>query len=188
MASLERGAEQRWTYQRYLAITNEEWFDVIGGERLDTPSPGILHQQILSTLMLGFARFVEQYPRRGMLLHRPVDVVLSETDIVQPDILYIRAERVPEIVGELTIHDAPDLVVEIIAPYSIVRDRHQKPALYQRAGVLEYWILDLANRAIEVLALEDGEYRLASFAAESGTVVSRVLDGFKVEVAEVMPA
>ncbi|CAN5458826.1 Uma2 family endonuclease [soil metagenome] len=187
MASLERGAEQRWTYPRYLAITGEEWFDVIEGERLDTPSPGTLHQQILGTLMLGFARFVERHPRHGVLLHRPVDVVLSETDIVQPDLLYIRTERVSEIVGEFAIHGAPDLIVEIIAPYSIVRDRHQKLALYQRVGVLEYWIVDPANHAIEVLVLEEGEYQLASFAAESGAVVSRVLEGFQVEVAEVMP-
>jgi len=117
-----------------------------------------------------------------------VVVVPIKTDIVQPDLLYIRSERVPEIVGELAIHGAPDLLVEIIAPYSIVRDRHQKLALYQRVGVLEYWIVDPANHAIEVLVLEEGEYRLASFAAESGAVVSRVLDGFQVDVAEVTPS
>ncbi len=93
-----------------------------------------------------------------------------------------------EIVGELAIHGAPDLVVEIIAPYSIVRDRYHKRALYRRTGVPEYWIVDPANRAIEVFALEEGEYRLASFAAESGAVASRVLEGFQVEVAEVMPS
>jgi Uma2 family endonuclease len=179
-------APTRWTYQRYLELDDDQRYEILDGELLMTPAPTTRHQRAVYALALLFGGFV--FDRGlGEMFTAPTDVVLDDDELVQPDLFFIRAERVAEIVHERAIHGAPDLIVEIIAPYSIVRDRHQKLALYQRVGVLEYWIVDPANHAIEVLVLEEGEYQLASFAAESGAVVSRVLEGFQVEVAEVMP-
>ncbi|HEV2131117.1 MAG TPA: Uma2 family endonuclease, partial [Longimicrobiaceae bacterium] len=135
---------------------------------------------------LAFGRFVFEH-ELGEMFTAPTDVVLDDDEVVQPDLLFIRTERVPQIVHEQAIRGAPDLVVEVLSPSSLARDRHRKREIYRRFGVREFWIVDLANRAIEVLVLEEGEYHLASFAAESGAVASRVLDGFQVDVAEVMP-
>lgn len=178
-------APQGWTYQRYLQLDDDQRYEVIDGELLLTPAPGIRHQRVISKLSFQITRFVEER-ELGLVLFAPTDVVLSETRVVQPDILFIRTDRVAEIVDERAIHGAPDLVVEILSPGSIRLDRHHKRALYERAGVREYWIVDPANRAVEVFVLGEAGYELASFAAEAGEVTSRVLDGLAVEVGEIM--
>ena len=64
-----------------------------------------------------------------------------------------------------------------MSPSSVYRDRYEKKTLYERFGVREYWIVDPANEAIEVFVLEEGRYELHAFAAQTGVVSSRVLDG-----------
>ncbi len=95
------------------------------------------------------------------------------SDIVQPDLLFVRRENAG-IVGERCggHTDRRDLVAWLLH-----LDRHRKRALYERAGVPEFWLVDLANRAIEVFRLGERGYELASFAAETGPVRSMVLDG-----------
>lgn len=180
-------AETGWTYQRYLELDDEQRYEIIDGELLLTPAPGTWHQRVVSELGYRFLQFVREQ-KRGEVFFAPTDVVLAEDEVVQPDILFIRAERVPEIVREHAIHGAPDLVVEILSPSSLQRDRHRKYTLYERSGVPEFWIVDPANRAIEVFTLGEAGYELASFSAETGAVSSRVLAGFAVAVAEVMRA
>jgi Uma2 family endonuclease len=176
-----------WTYQRYLGLDDEERYEIIDGELLMTPAPGILHQRILTRLGIRFVQFVQE-AGLGEVFFGPTDVVLSETNVVQPDILFIRDQRIPEIVDERAIRGAPDLAVEILSAHSVLRDRHRKLALYQRTGVPEYWIVDPANRAVEVFSLHEGRYELSSSAAGSGQVASEVLRGFTVELEEIVPA
>jgi Uma2 family endonuclease len=175
-----------WTYQRYLELDDEQRYEILDGELLMTPAPGTRHQFIAGKLYRIVAQFAEDR-KSGVVLPAPTDVVLDEDVVVQPDLLFVRGERVAEIVGEQAIQGAPDLVVEVLSPSSLDRDRHRKRDIYRRYGVREFWIVDPANRAIEVLVLEEGDYKLASFAAESGAVASTVLPGLAVAVAEVMP-
>ena len=77
---------------------------------------------------------------------------------------------------------APDLVVEILSPSSIFNDTVRKREIYQRFGVKEYWLVFPEEKAIEVLALEDGIYRELCSAIEEGTVRSKLLQGFEVEL------
>jgi Uma2 family endonuclease len=174
-----------WTYQRYLELDDEIRYEIVDGELLMTPAPGTTHQRVIRELFLRFALFVRER-RIGEVFVAPYDVVLSETDVVQPDLLFIRADRVGEIVRERAVHGAPDLLVEILSPSSLKRDRWQKRELYERCGVPEFWIVDPANRAIEVLVLGASGYQLFSSAQGEGAVSSRVLDGLAVAVAEVM--
>lgn len=176
-----------WTYQRYLELNDDERYEILDGELLMTPAPGVHHQRIVEELQFRVAQWVRHY-RTGLLLPAPTDVVLDDDVVVQPDLLFVRAERVAELVGERAVNGAPDLVVEVLSPSTLDRDRHRKRGIYRRYGVREYWIVDPANRAIEVLVLEEGDYRLASFAAENGAVASTVLPGFAAAVAEVFQA
>lgn len=178
-------APQGWTYQRYLELDDETRYEILDGELLMSPAPAIWHQIIVRELSFRVMQFVRERDL-GLVLFAPTDIVFSETEVVQPDILFIRAGRVPEIVRERAIHGAPDLVIEILSPYSIHRDRHRKRSLYERAGVAEYWIVDPANRAIEAFSLGETGYELSSFAADKGQVTSRVLDGFGVNVADIV--
>jgi Uma2 family endonuclease len=90
------------------------------------------------------------------------------------------------ILQERGIFGSPDLAIEILSSSSHYRDLHQKKVLYERFKVKEYWIVDPANGTIEVFVLEGTKYELFSFAAEEGTVKSKIIDGFEVEVSEIM--
>jgi Uma2 family endonuclease len=173
-----------WTYQRYLELDDETRYEIIDGELLMTPAPGTRHQGIITELGVGLVQFVRDRAL-GVVYFAPTDVVLAEDQVVQPDILFIRADRAPALVQERAIHGAPDLVVEILSPSSLKRDRWQKRGLYERAGVSEFWIVDPAYRAIEVLSLGEQGYQLHSGAEREGEVSSRVLEGFAVPIVEV---
>ncbi len=172
-----------WTYGRYLELDDEKRYEILDGALIMVPAPDIRHQDILRDLSF---RITEHVVRRGSgkVLFAPTDVVLAKDQVVQPDILVVRRERL-EIVGEQAVIGAPDLVVEILSPSSVYRDRHEKRALYRRAGVAEYWIVDPADLSVEVLKLGGNGYDRFSRAAGAGVVTSAALPGFAVEVAEI---
>jgi len=114
----------------------------------------------------------------------PFDVAFDEENLVQPDILFVSTTRAG-IVTEHGVEGAPDLVVEILSPGTFKTDRNDKMKLYRRSGVPEYWIIDPKSRTIEVYVLQDGEYNLASFAVETGEIVSTVLLGLSISVQQV---
>jgi Uma2 family endonuclease len=95
----------------------------------------------------------------GLLYNAPIDVQLSEFDIVQPDIVIIRNENVHKITPT-KIKVAPHLVVEILSPSTAGNDRTIKKDLYERSGVSEYWIVDPYEQQVEQWILRDGKYVL----------------------------
>src|SRR5207247_4432425 len=105
-------------------------------------------------------------------------VVLDEENPVQPDIIFIAAANVG-IIQRPAIFGTPDLLVELISPSSVRRDRYLKKDLYARFGVKEYWIGDPANKALEILTLKHGRYELSCSAEEKGKVTSLVLTGLE---------
>ncbi len=159
-------------------------YEIIDGELLVSPPPSILHQRISRDL--GF-RIVE-YLRasgRGELLHAPVGVRLGE-DVLEPDLLIVLREHAAR-VGAQVVEGAPDVVVEILSPGTAKRDLVAKRDVYQTAGVLEYWIVDAVNRAIEVLVLEDGVYSRLGLFRRGDVLRSRTLPDLAIDVASVIP-
>jgi Uma2 family endonuclease len=113
-------------------------------------------------------------------LFAPVDVRISPTNIVQPDILFISRERQHVFAGDI-VEGAPDLVLEILSPSTRQRDETTKLALYASAGVREYWLVDPVARSIRLYTLsETGGYRLIE--AVGGLIRSIVLPGFEIDV------
>ena len=94
----------------------------------------------------------------GEVYFAPLDVILSDETVVQPDLLFVSKER-SEILGKW-VHGAPDLVVEIISPDSKERDRLIKKALYEKHKVKEYWMVDLERQCIEVHVLRGEPFEL----------------------------
>ncbi|MCL4177417.1 MAG: Uma2 family endonuclease [Verrucomicrobia bacterium] len=118
----------------------------------------------------------------GEVFFAPVDVVLDETNVVQPDLVYVSIAKAG-ILERRGIMGAPDLVVEIISLTSLCRDRYDKRELYVRFGVKEFWLADLANRYIEILSLQKGIYQLLSCATNEGKFHSEILPGFEFDLA-----
>lgn len=133
-------ASLRFTYDDYLLLPEDRRYEVIDGDLLTTPTPGTPHQRIVGNLYLRLCLYVEDH-QLGEVLIAPCDVVLSPTDVVQPDLLFVAASRAA-IVGEKFISAAPDLVVEVLSPSTEDRDRTVKTKLYARFGVRELWIAD----------------------------------------------
>jgi len=128
-------------------------YEAIEGDLYMTPAPSVRHQRISLHLERALSTILVE-PGRGELLHAPVGVEFPGTgEGVQPDILFVSNER-RGIVAEDAIRGAPDLVVEILSPSTSARDRGIKLRLYERQGVLEYWLVDPEAGVIEVWRFE----------------------------------
>lgn len=149
------------TYDDYLALpTDGRRYQILEGELDVTPAPSTTHQKISMRLAFLLVGHVEEGDL-GLVLHAPVDVVLDDESVVQPDIVFVSNERLP-IVEESKIAGAPDLVVEILSPATRRVDRGTKSRIYARAGVRWYWIVDPEQRALEEYELVGAGYRLTA--------------------------
>jgi Uma2 family endonuclease len=174
-----------WTYEDYYALSDEEQYEVIDGELLPmAPGPDMPHQDWVLNLATLLKLHVERR-NLGRISLAPRDVILDEENIVQPDVAFVSVAR-KSIVERRGIFGAPDIVIEILSPFSVRRDRQIKKELYARFGVKEFWIVDPGNNGVEILALESGQYKLISSAIGKGKVHSAILD-LEFEVAEVAP-
>jgi Uma2 family endonuclease len=172
-----------FTYEDYLVLPEDRRYEIIDGDLFRTPTPGPPHQRVVGNLYLHLCRYVEDN-ELGEVLMAPCDVLLSPTDVVQPDLLYVTAAR-SAIVSEKFISAAPDLVVEVLSPSTEDRDRTLKTKLYARFGVRELWIADTKEKRIEVFTnCGDGFRQEAVFGP--GTVLrSTLLPGLEIPIAEV---
>ena len=155
-------------------------FELIDGELFLMPSPTPKHQMIIGQLFGILSDFMESRDV-GQVFVSPLDVVLSEYDVFQPDVLFISKNR-SHIIGDLNIQRAPDLVIEVLMPSSEDRDRGIKLKQYLRYGVREYWIIDPQDKTLEVLRASDTEFETVRVYPEGTTATSPVLEGIQVEV------
>ena|SRR3990170_1490064 len=169
--------EDKWTYDRYLRETADgEYFTIIAGEKIMSPSPTVFHQHILLNLGALLQAWARQ-SQKGRIGVAPLDLVLAEGDVVQPDLIFVLNEHA-EGWKEKNFRDAPDLVVEILSPGSVKLDREKKRALYARYGIPEFWIVSPGERTVEVLRLQGQQYETAVLLDEDDRLESPRLAGF----------
>ena len=173
----------RLTYQDYLSMDGDERYELIDGELIMAAAPNREHQRAIGKLGYGMYGFVAERDL-GEFYYAPFDVVLSDTDVVQPDLLFVSKER-EEIVTPANVQGAPDLVVEILSPSSARRDWSDKFELYSKHGVKEYWIVDPENRVVWLALLRGGALEIAGTYGIGDTVSSTVLAGFSVKVDDI---
>jgi len=172
------------TYRDYLTWPDDgRRYELYEGEVYMVPSPSVRHQRISRKLEALLGQFLPENGR-GEVFHAPLDVVFSESTVVQPDILFISHQR-RHIIGEQNISGAPDLVVEIISPSTEERDREIKLQLYCRYGVRECWLIDPEERTVEVLALSPEGYQVLGQYSGDEVVNSQVLVGFQFPAEEI---
>ena len=180
MNAVLENPERVWTYEDYLGLDDGVYFEIINGKAFMSPAPELFHQRWARKIFLAVERHVEAH-KLGEVFFAPVDVVLDEKNVVQPDLVFVSTANAG-LLERRGIMGAPDLVVEIISPTSLRRDRYDKRELYARFGVKEFWLADVANRAIEILALQPGGYQLLSCATNEGKIRSEVLPGFELDL------
>jgi Uma2 family endonuclease len=148
------------TYKDYMALPDDgRRYQILDGELCVTPAPGRKHQEISGNF---YAILREHIMRQqlGWLYYAPVDVILSDTTIVQPDLVFVASDRESALTSR-GIEGAPTLVVEILSPSTRETDRNVKLRLYASYGVPWYWIVDPDARAVEVYKLAAGSYVLS---------------------------
>ena len=170
----------KFTYEDYKHTPEDKRYELIDGDLIMVPAPRTAHQRSSRDIGLPLVMFVDEN-ELGEVFLAPTDVVLSNTDVVQPDILFVSRER-SHIINELNIRGAPDLVIEVLSPSTAQRDRTLKRTLYALHGVSEYWQADTDAKNVMVLILEDGEYKVAGIYGEGQTLESPLLAGFALEI------
>ena len=174
----------RFTYEDYVSLPDDgKRYQVIEGDIYMVPAPAPGHQDIARRLVILLNEFVERH-KLGRVYFAPCDVILSEEDIVQPDIFFISSER-EHIIIERNIQGAPDLVIEILSHFTAKLDRTAKLKLYERSGVKEYWLVDPDREEMEVLTLKRGSYESMGVFEIGQSFESGLLKGLKVRLKEI---
>ncbi|HMP82030.1 MAG TPA: Uma2 family endonuclease [Verrucomicrobiota bacterium] len=183
MAAVLEKQAKRWTYEEYYRLDDDQRHEIVDGNLLMAPAPDTWHQSWLNEINIFLSQFIRQR-KLGRLFIAPVDVVLDSENIVQPDIVFVSATNTG-IIERRGIMGTPDLLVELVSPSSVRRDRYDKKDLYARFGVKEYWIGDPANKSLEILTLKEGRYELHCAAEQKGKLTSLVLAGLEFDLAEI---
>jgi len=181
-SALPKTKRQLLTYDDYVTFPDQDGIrkEIIEGELFMSPAPSIKHQLILKRLSQLLDRFVHQ-KFLGEVVFAPCDVIFSNINILQPDIIYISRENF-EILTELNVKGAPDLIIEILSPSTIENDRIYKKLVYEKFGVKEYWIVDPEEEIIEVWSLQDARFQLVQKAGKDQKLKSKLLEELELDL------
>ena len=145
------------TYKDYEALPADgRRYELHDGELCVTPAPSPRHQEVSGNLWEALRQHVRARGL-GKVFYSPIDCLLSETTIVQPDIVYVAADSL-SIISARAIEGPPTLVIEVVSPSTTKIDRGAKLQLYARYGVPYYWIVEPDLQEIVAYALRTGTY------------------------------
>lgn len=170
---------EHYTYADYCSWPDDTRYELIDGVAYAmAPAPTRTHQSLVGELFRQIATALKGKPCQTFVA--PFDVRLphaGETDdkvdtVVQPDVLVVCDETK---LDERGVRGAPDWVAEVISPSSAARDQIVKLALYERAGVREYWLLHPTDRLVTVYRLADGQYGRPEISEMAGTLPIGIL-------------
>src|SRR6266542_3708826 len=136
------------TYQDLLAFPEDNLRrELIDGELIVTAAPATRHQRVVARLVQRLLTHCDAHG--GEVLPAPTDVYFSESNVVEPDVLYVAPQNLERVENRF-IRSAPDLVVEVSSPSTRRLDLIRKRDLYERFGVPEYWYVDLDADRVEI--------------------------------------
>lgn len=177
------------SWQDLLETPEDVKAELIAGELISThPRPRPAHGHTQHALSGNFWRFSggEGGPGGWWFIVEP-DVRFSPDDIVSPDLVGWRRERVPVFPAERPIDFVPDWVCEVLSPKTARRDRIVKADLYLRFGVPYYWLVDIDLRTLEALEAQAGRWvRLGAFSDGERARVAP-FEAIEIEVGSLFP-
>ena len=178
-----RQQKVRYTYEDYAKTPDDVRYQLIDGELILSPSPTFYHQVISANMFVQLHQWVVSNGT-GNVVCAPMDVYFTETNLLQPDILFISEERM-HIVEDRYVRGAPDLVVEILSPSTSRLDLGAKMGLYALHGVPHYWIADPDARTVRTLRLESGDYADVESFTENDVLTSDAFPGLRIDLRQV---
>lgn len=174
--------KRRKTVEDYLKLPEGSRAELIEGEILMSPSPRERHQAVVGNLYVLLRAFVLGR-KAGRVYTAPFDVHLPSGDVVEPDLIFVSARN--QSIIQDWIRGVPEILVEVVSPDSPERDRIVKRHLYEQNGVREYWLVDPADRAVEVLKLAGSRYAPHGYFEENDVVTSALLEGLSIAAREI---
>ena len=172
----------RSSFQDYLSWTDDERWEVIDGHPYRMSAPTTEHQILCTDLC--FLLMTHFRGKTCRVIASPLDVKLSDYDVVQPDLVVI-CDRAQITKGH--IEGPPTLAVEILSPSSVRHDKVRKARLYAAAGVQEYWILQPYPAMVEVLSLDGPGFRLHGAYTDQEVLTSAVFPELTINLSELFP-
>jgi Uma2 family endonuclease len=173
---------ESYTYHDYLSWADEERWELIDGRAYNmTPAPGFRHQRVAGNFYYILRNALQG--RRCVAGIAPTDVVLSDHDVVQPDVFVVCDEQK---ITEQIIRGAPDLILEVSSPATARKDRLEKKRLYESFGVREYILIDPVGQYAERFLLEsDGRFDRGEVFAPNQVLVLQSLENVEIPLWEV---
>lgn len=174
------------TYAELLALPTDVRAEVLGGEIVVSPGPPPRHSKVQGSARRFLGGPFDDDDGRGgpggWWIFVEVDVALTPHDIVRPDLVGWRRERLPRPGPVRPIQVVPDWVCEVLSPSTAARDRVMKRRLYAQAGVPHYWLIDPELRVLEALSLRDGAWVEVGVYDETATARIAPFDAIELEV------
>ncbi len=160
--------------------------ELYDGEVFVVPSPILLHQVVAMRLW----RILDDYASRtgGLAVASPIDIVFSDYDVVQPDIVFLTAASMRTVSLMKPVRQSPDLAVEVLSPSTASNDRGRKMRMFQRYGVPEYWIVDPIGANIEIYRMAVSAYELAGTVWDGQEMRSIALTGLAFPLTGIFPS
>lgn len=157
-------------------------YELYDGELWVVPAPLLIHQIVIGRLHVALVEHVRRHG--GAVFVAPLDIVLSEYNVVQPDVIYFAPESVRRLDPRQVVRFPPDAAFEVLSPSTARNDRGRKRQLMVRYGVPEYWILDPLAKTVELSRLTEIGYD-QPFVVSEGRCASSVIAGFEIDLAAV---
>ena len=172
------------TYNDYARLTPPDSgnYELHNGKIIFMPSPLAPHQIASSNLHTEIGYFVK-HNQLGRLLAAPMDVRFTANDVVQPDLLFIRNERLNII--QRIVEGAPDLIIEIKSGGNTAAEMVYKKYLYEVSRVQEYWIVYPIQQTVRQYELIDDELHHVRTLTTNNILKSMVLTGFSMPVSAI---
>ncbi len=159
---------KEWTVDDYMQLEEGLLAQLLDGALIISPTPSPHHQWVIGQVYLK----LHEKKQQGEFFFSPIDVYLDKKNVLQPDLIFISAEN-SKIISERGIEGSPDLVVEVVSPSNSYIDRNFKKKKYLEFGVKEVWILDPANKTLEIYS--DSVDKPELYLAGSGLIKSTIL-------------
>ena len=145
----------RATYEQYRQFPGDgKGYEILDGKVYVIPAPSPEHQYASRQLQRILERCFER-EANCVVFDAPLDVILAEDDIVQPDIVVVQRSQI----SKRGVEGAPLLIVEALSPSNVAFDRTATAERYRVRGVPHYWLLDPESRTLERFRLDEVVYR-----------------------------
>ncbi len=176
--------KRRITAEEYFQMPEgPPYFQLIDGELVMSPSPTYFHQRITMRLTIALGMYLEANPI-GELTGAPSDVQLDEHNVFQPDLYFVRNERLGIIAAQRP-KGAPDLVIEVISPGTKRDDLGRKKTISAKRGVIEYWSVFPNLKEVHVYRLQESSEDPARELKEKDVLETPLLPGLRIHLAKI---